>query len=88
VETWFKNIFNKQKAIHIRKFSLLYNQQNKVLSTSALDSKKFILNLSKYVLVLTDSEEAKPHSSLDMACAVESVVSELSWNSGGRSGPC
>jgi hypothetical protein len=57
-----------------------------VLSTSASDSKKFILNLSKHVL--TDSEEAvlmkgmtfsvaNPHSNLDMACAVESVVSKL-----------
>jgi hypothetical protein len=49
-------------------------------------SKKFILILSKYVL--TDTEEAvlmkgfnflvtNPHSNLDMACAVESVVSKL-----------
>jgi hypothetical protein len=54
-------------------------------------SKKFILNLSKYIL--TDSEEASlmkssnfsvsnPHSYLDMACAVESVVPKFSQNLG------
>jgi hypothetical protein len=80
VESSFGNIFSKQKEFHIRKFSLLNNQQNKVSSTSASDSKKFILNLSKHVLI--DSEEAvlmkglnfslvKSHSNLDMACAVE-----------------
>jgi hypothetical protein len=53
VESSHRNILNKQKATHIRKFSLLYNQQNKVSSTSASDSNKFILNFSKHVL--TDS---------------------------------
>jgi hypothetical protein len=86
VESSFRNIFNKEKATHIYKFSLLYDQRNKVLSASASDSRKFILNLSKHVL--TDSEEAvlmkglnfsvaKPRSNLDMACAMESVASEL-----------
>jgi hypothetical protein len=86
VESSLRNIFNKIKAIHICKFSLLSNQQNRVLSTPASASKKFIINLSKYVL--TDSEEAvlmkglnflvtNPHSNLHMACAVESVVSKL-----------
>jgi hypothetical protein len=56
VESSYRSIFNKQKATRIRKFSLLYNQQIKVSSTSASDSKKSILNLSKHVL--TDSEEA------------------------------
>jgi hypothetical protein len=102
VESSFRNFFNKQKAIHIRKLSLLHNQQNKVLSTSACDSKKFNLNLSKYILIY--SEEAIftkplnfsvliPHSNLDVACAVESVVFKnfhRPWacNSGGISGPC
>jgi hypothetical protein len=69
--------------IHICNF-LLSIQQNKVLSTSASDSKKFILNHWKPVRI--DSEEAvvmkrclnfavaDPHPNLDMACAVESVV--------------
>jgi hypothetical protein len=86
VESSFRNIFNKQKAIHIHKLSPLNNHQNKVLSTPASDSKKFIRNLSRHVL--TDSEEAvlmkglnfsvtNPHSNLDMAYAVKSVVSKL-----------
>jgi hypothetical protein len=63
-------------------------------------AKKFILNLSK--CALTESEEAivmkglnfavtRSHLNLDMAYAVESVVSKLpqtAWNSGGRLGPC
>jgi hypothetical protein len=68
-------------------FSLLNNQQNRDLSTPASAPNKCILNLSKHVL--TDSEEAVlmkglifpvtyPHFNLDMACAVESVVSKLS----------
>jgi hypothetical protein len=55
VESSFTNILHKQKVIHIRKFSVLNTQQNKVLATSASDSKKFVPDLSKYVL--TDSEE-------------------------------
>jgi hypothetical protein len=65
---------------------MLKNQHDKVGSTPAPVSKKFVLNISEYVL--TDSEEsvllkglnfalANPHSNLDMACAVESVVSKL-----------
>jgi hypothetical protein len=65
---------------------MLKNQHDKVRSTLAPVSKKFVLCLSEYVL--TDSEEsvllkglnfaiANPHSNLDMACAVESVVSKL-----------
>jgi hypothetical protein len=90
------DIFNKQKAVHIHKFSLLNNQQNKVLSTTASDCKKFIVSLAKHVL--TDSEEAvlvkdlnfsvaNPHTNLDVACTVESST-DWAWNSGGRSGPC
>jgi hypothetical protein len=86
VESSFRNVFNKQKGIHIRKFSMLKNQHDKVRSTPVPVSKKFVLNLSEYVL--TDSEEsvllkglnfalANPVSNLDMACAVESVVSKL-----------
>jgi hypothetical protein len=56
VESSFRNIFNKQKAIHIRKFSWLYDQQKKASFAPTPDSKKFVLNLSKHTL--TDSEEA------------------------------
>jgi hypothetical protein len=38
-ESSFSNIFNKQKATHIRKFSLLNNQQNKVISITTSASK-------------------------------------------------
>jgi hypothetical protein len=62
------------------------NQNDKVRSPLAPMSRKFVLNLSEHVL--TDSEEpvltkdlnfaiAKPHSNLDMAYSVESVVSKL-----------
>jgi hypothetical protein len=75
VDSSFTNMFRKQRMIHIEKFSLLNSQQNKVWSTSASDSKIFVLNLSKHAL--TDSEEtvhrkglnfavAKPHYNLDM----------------------
>jgi hypothetical protein len=56
VESSFKKIFNKQKDIHIRKFSHLKSQQNRASTTPAPASKKFILNLSRHVL--TDSEES------------------------------
>jgi hypothetical protein len=57
----------------------------------AVASKKFILNLSK--CVLTESEETvlkkglnfavtRPHSNLDMACAVEPVVSKFPQTQG------
>jgi hypothetical protein len=84
VECSFRKIFNKQKQTHIRKFSALNNQQNRPTPVSA--SNKFVLNLSEHTL--TDAEEAVlmkglnfsiiyPHSNLDMACTVESVVSKL-----------
>jgi hypothetical protein len=85
VKSSFRKIFNKKKQqTHIRKFSVLNNQQNRPTPASA--SKKFILNLSEHIL--TDSEEAilmkglnffitHPHFNLDMACAVKSVVSRL-----------
>jgi hypothetical protein len=80
----FRKIFCKQKEIHIHKFSHLNNQQNRASTTPASAYKKFILNLSKYVL--TESEEAvavtRPHSNLDMACAVESIVSTLPQTQG------
>jgi hypothetical protein len=74
-ENSYRKIFNKQKAIHIHKFSRLNNQQNKVLCTTTSDSKIFILNLSRHVL--TDYEEAvlmkglnfvvmNPHPNVDM----------------------
>jgi hypothetical protein len=84
VGSFFRNILNKQqKVIHICKFSWPYDQ-NSLSSAPILDSKKCILNLSKHIL--TDAEEAvliqglnflvmHPHSSLQMACAVVSVVS-------------
>jgi hypothetical protein len=86
VENSYKNIFKKRKVIHIPKFSLLYNQQNKALCTTTSYSKKFILNLSRHVL--TDSEEAdfmrglnfvvtNPHSKLAMARVVQSTVLKL-----------
>jgi hypothetical protein len=86
VESSFRNIFNKQKATHIRTFSWLDEQQNRVSSALASEPTKFVLILSKHAL--TDSEEAVlakdlsfsvtyPHSILDMTCAVESVVPKL-----------
>jgi hypothetical protein len=86
VESSFRKIFNKQKENHIRKFSVLNNQQNRVLPTPASASEEFILNLSEHIL--TDSEEVVlmkglnfsvtySHTNLDMACAVKSVVSKL-----------
>jgi hypothetical protein len=86
VESFCRNIFNKQKAIHIRNFSWLHDNQNKVSYASTLDSTKFVLNLSKHGL--TDSEEAGlkkglnflvmyQHPNLYMACAAESVVPKL-----------
>jgi hypothetical protein len=79
-------MFNKQRATHILKFSKLKGQQKRVPATAPIESKKFVLNLSKHVL--TDSEEAVlqkglnfpvryPQSNLDMACAVESVIPKL-----------
>jgi hypothetical protein len=86
VDSSFRNIFNKQKVTHIKKSSRLNGQQKRVPATIITDSKKFILNLSKHVL--TDLEEAvlqkglnfsvrNPHSNLDIACAVESVIPKL-----------
>jgi hypothetical protein len=86
VESSFRDIFNKQKEIHIHNFSSFYDQQKRVSSDTTSDSKKFILNLSKHIF--TDSEEAVlvkglnflviyPLSSLDMASVMESVVSQL-----------
>jgi hypothetical protein len=86
VESSFRNIFNKQKGIHIRKFSILKSRHDKVESNPATVPKKFVLNLSEHVL--TDHEESvlmkglnfaivNLHYNLDMACAVESVVSKL-----------
>jgi hypothetical protein len=85
VKSSFRKIFNKQNATHIRKFSVLTNQQNSVLPTPASTSKKLILHLSEHIL--TDSEESVlrkglnfsvtyPHSNLDMACAVKSIFSK------------
>jgi hypothetical protein len=73
----------KKKAIHILKFSWLYDKQNRIAFAPALDSKKFILNPSKHII--TDSEAAVlvkglnflvayPHINLDMACDVKSIV--------------
>jgi hypothetical protein len=56
VESSFRSIFHKEKVIHIHKFYVLNNEENKVLSTSASDSKKFILHLMKHAF--TGSEEA------------------------------
>jgi hypothetical protein len=80
MENSYSNILHKQKVIHIHKFSLLNNQNNKVLCTTTSDSKKFILNLSRHVLA--DYEGLNfavtyPQSNLDMACAVESIVLKL-----------
>ncbi|XP_023702099.1 uncharacterized protein LOC111861618 [Cryptotermes secundus] len=86
VESSFRNIFNKQKGIHIHKFSMLKSCRDKVGSDPASGSKKFVLNLSEYAL--TDHEESdlrkglnfsivNPHFNLDMACAVESVITKL-----------
>jgi hypothetical protein len=86
VDSSFRNIFYKQKGIHICKFSKIKIHQDKVRSYQALGSSKFVLNLSEYIL--TDHEESvlmkglnfavvKPHACLDMACAVRSVVSKL-----------
>jgi hypothetical protein len=80
VDSSFQNIFNKQGATHILKFSKLKDQQKSVPATALIESKKFVLSLSKHVL--TDSEEAVlqkglnfsvryPQSNQDMACAVE-----------------
>jgi hypothetical protein len=83
VESSLRNIFNKQKHTHIRKFSALSIQQDR--PTSVLASNKFVLNLSEHVL--TDVEEAVlmeglnfsvtyPHS--DMACLKVEQPSSLS----------
>jgi hypothetical protein len=86
VESSFRNFFNKQNEFHVRNFSVLNNQQNKVLSTSPSDCKKFMLNFSKHIL--TGSEEIvrmkdfkfslqNPNSNVDMACALETIVSKF-----------
>jgi hypothetical protein len=83
-ESSFRKLFKKQKQTYIRKFSVLNTQENRPTPVSA--SNKFILSLSEHIL--TDSEKAVlmkglnfsvtySHSNLDMACAVESVVSKL-----------
>jgi hypothetical protein len=67
-------------------FSWLHYHQNKFSSVPTPDSTKFVLNLSKHAFA--DSEEAVlkkilnfsvmyPHSNLDVAFAVESVVLKL-----------
>lgn len=83
----------RKKAIHIPMFSLLNNQQNRVVCTPTSASKKCILKLSKYIL--TDFEEAVftkdlnflatiPHSNLNMPCAVNPFVQRFhrawTWN--------
>jgi hypothetical protein len=101
VESSFRHIFNKQKAIHIHKFSWLYDQQNKASSAPTPDSKKFVLNLSKHIL--TDSEEAVLAKGLNFLLHIHtptwtwhvpwnllfrSFHRLKAWNSGGKSGPC
>jgi hypothetical protein len=65
--------------------SILSNQHNG-LAYPSFDFYKFTLNLSEHIL--TDTEEAAlmkvlnfsvtyPHSNLDIACGVESVVAKL-----------
>jgi hypothetical protein len=66
------------KVIHICKFPLLNNQQNRVLSTPSSDSKKFILNLSKYVF--TDSEEAVFRKGLNFSITNPDSDLDTSWH--------
>jgi hypothetical protein len=72
--------------IHIHKLSMLENHRDQVGSGPASGSKKFPVNLSKYVL--TDHEESVLRKSLnftivnflfdlDISCAVESVIPKL-----------
>jgi hypothetical protein len=86
VNSSFYKVFKKQKETHIWKFLKLINQQKPVSSTDFSDTKKFVLNLSKHTL--SKAEETvlrkglnfavrKPHSNLDIACAVESVFPKL-----------
>jgi hypothetical protein len=76
VSHWISSIGKKQ-------FTFIIFHCLTINRTSASDCKKFIVSLSKHVL--TDSEEAvlmkdfnlsvvNPHSNLDVACAVESIV--------------
>jgi hypothetical protein len=91
VESSFKNIFEKQKACHIRKFLLLKKQQNRALPTPTQESENLILNHSKYVHTNVEESVLKKglnfpvsnsHFYLDMVCPVESATSELLQNLG------
>jgi hypothetical protein len=85
VESSFRNVFNKQKGIHIRKFSMLKNQHDKVRSTPGPISKNWALISQNMSLQTVKSHPMKglnfaianPHTNLDMICAVESLGMEF-----------
>jgi hypothetical protein len=90
VDSSFNNVVQKQRMICIQKFSLLNNQQERTQLISTPDS-EFVLILSKRVLIHSEKTilkkgfsctVAKPYYSLDVACAVGTVASELPQNPG------
>jgi hypothetical protein len=56
VNSSFSKIFYKQKALHIKKFFGLVNQQKPTPKSVPPEANKFVLNISDHVL--TQSEEA------------------------------